>query len=635
MAEADDFFFSRYITPLERRWSAALDDGLAHCSRIVPADPEPDEPVTLLFACDAGLPIERVAVYYTTNGEEPMGERGVARNGEVTLAELVGIERDTETSLQICRWRAVLPAQPAGTLVRYRADGWSASEHPCASCASYPSHASRTHWSADEGDPVSPPDPAGRVFAYSVDRHHPPEWLADAVIYHIFVDRFSTAAGEPLLQTTGTITDIFGGTLHGVCERLDHIEALGANCLWLSPVFESPSHHGYDITSFHSVARRLGGDDALRALVQAAHSRGMRVLLDFVPNHTSHLHPAFLEARADPQSPHFPWYSIGDWPPHGYRSYAGVPSMPQLATDRSEVQRYLVEAALYWLEAFGVDGFRLDHVGGPSHAFWTILHREIKRRRPQAATLGEISEPYEGIASYAGRMDGFMDFPLAGILRSVFAQRTVPLAELLRVLEERQSRLPRTMAPALLLNNHDMHRFLWLAGGDKARLRLASACQMTLPGTPIIYYGTEVGLSQDGDAHLENAYARAPMLWGEAQDHVLVEYYQRLLALRARHPALRRGDLIGVPAALESGQQDGERAAQVGAYLRALGEERLLVVLNNNQSPVTVCVILPSALHVTAAEELLEEIPQSSVYPDGSMLRLELPPMGAAVLALD
>lgn len=625
-----DFFFSDYDTPLERRWRAALEGGLAHCSRILPADPDPDAPVALLFASDARLPIDRIAVYYTTDGTEPMGAHGVARVGSVTLAEPLGVERDAETGIEVRRWRAALPAQPEGTLVRYCAEGWSTGQPAHASAS-----ASRTDWWADEEDPVSLPVSTGRVFAYSVDRHRPPDWLTDAVIYHVFVDRFSTATGELPLRKNGPIADIFGGTLYGVRERLDYIEALGANCLWLSPVFESPSYHGYDVTDYRHVALRLGGDDALHALVHAAHARGMRVLLDFAPNHTSHLHPAFVDARANPRGPYFSWYSIDGWPPHGYRSYGDVPSMPQLATDQPEVQRYLSEVALHWLEEFDVDGFRLDHVGGPSHAFWAVLHRAIKERFPDAATLGEISEPYEGIASYAGRMDGFMDFPLAGTLRDVFGRRTTPLGVLLHALEERSARLPQGMAPALLLDNHDMHRFLWIADGDKARLQLATICQMMLPGTPIIYYGTEVGLSQDEDAFLENAYARAPMLWGEAQDRALLEHHQRLLALRASHPALRHGELLVVPVSLEAGAQDESRAAQVGAYLRVQGEERLLVVLNNNFEQVTVRVTVTDAWEAATARALFGEIQGGILNLDDGELRLQLPPLGAAIIAIE
>jgi glycosidase len=365
----------------------------------------------------------------------------------------------------------------------------------------------------------------------------------------------------------------------------------------LSPVCESPSHHGYDATNLCAVARRLGGDEALRELVRSAHARGMRVLLDFVAGHTSHLHPAFLAARADPAGPWATWYSLGDWPPHGYLCYAGVPSMPLLATDHPEVRQHLVAAALSWLGEFGVHGFRLDHVPGPSHAFWAAFQREVKRRFPDALTLGEITAPLEHIATYAGRMDAFLDFPLNTLLRAVFATRNAPLADLLRSLAERESRLTAGMARATFLDNHDMDRFLWLAGGDTARLRLAAACQLTLPGTPILYYGTEVGLAQERDAREENAYARAPMPWGDAQDAALLGWYRRLLALRRAHPALRRGrwrrlEVVDVRAERAEDGAAAEHVAQVGAYLRATPAERLVVALNNNRCAVTVRIPL-------------------------------------------
>lgn len=634
MADVTDFFFSDHETPLVRRWRAALADGLAHGSHIAPADPAPGEPVALFFASDARLPLDRVAVYYTADGGEPRGERGTVRAGEIAVAEMLGVERDALTGMLVRRWRATIPGQPEGVLVRYRADGWSVGVTGGASDG----QAERSHWRADDADPLSAPAPDGRLFAYSVDRFGAPDWFEEAVFYHIVVDRFSAAHDEPPLRDTGVITDIFGGTLRGVAEKLEYIEALGATCIWLSPVFESPSHHGYDATSFHMVAKRLGGDDALRELVRAAHARGIRVVLDFVPNHTSDQHPAFAKARANPGGPLTEWFSFGDWPPNGYRAYANVPSMPQLATDHPEVRRYLIEAALYWLEAYGVDGFRLDHVPGPSHAFWATFQHEIKRRFPEALTVGEITETPENIGTYAGRMDASMDFPLAYLMRTVFGRRAAPLSELARYLRERATGRPVGMRRATLLDNHDMHRFLWLAHGEKARLRLAVACLFTLDGTPIIYYGTEVGLSQYGDAHRENAYARAPMFWGADQDVLLLAYYQRLITLRRSHPALRRGSLTLLPVELVGGDSDGHAAEQVVAYARALPEEQLVVALNNNRAPLTLRIALEgigerAGREVAEARELLEAGGEARLRGGGA-LEVALPALGAAIVAL-
>jgi cyclomaltodextrinase len=624
MKDVVDFFFSPYVTAQEQRRQAALRAGLAHGSQVEPRDPAPDESVALLFSAQAYLPIDRLAVYYTTDGSLPAGERGVATCGAVVFAEPGETEEDAVPGLPIRRWRARLPGQPEGTLVRYAADAWSL-EHP------------HQHWRADEVEPVGPPTEGRRLFAYSVDRFQPPGWLQDAVMYHIFVDRFHAAADEPPLRDPGSITGFFGGTLRGVLEKLDYLEGLGVNCLWLSPVFASPTHHGYNPSDYYTVAERYGTNETLRHLIESAHRRGMRVVLDFVANHTSDEHPLFVEARANPQSESARWYSFGDWPPHGYRSYALVGTMPELATERATVQQYLVDAALHWLGHFGADGLRLDYVSGPSPAFWAIFQREVKRRFPQALTLGEISEPLSGIATYAGRMDAFLAFPLTRMLRRVFAQRQEPLAALLAFLDERPAALPPGMGWATVLDNHDMHRFLWLAEGEVARLKLAVACQMTLEGAPILYYGTEVGLSQSGDAHVENAYARAPMLWGEQQDQELLAYYRQLIALRHAHPALRgtqRLTLAAVALDAAPGVQE-----QVGAYLRWQGPDAALVVVNNAAVPVKLRIALaerlPESLKGSAQTPLLTPavLPSAGVWRETEQGHIEvrLPEMSAAV----
>ncbi len=619
-----DFFFSPYVTAQEQRRRAALRDGLAHGSQMTPRDPAPGEPVVLLFAAQAHLPIDRLAVYYTADGSFPAGERGVATSGAVVWAEPGETEEDAALGVPVRYWRAVLPGQPEGTLVRYSADAWSL-VHP------------QQHWRADQVEPVGPPAEDGRCFAYSVDRFQPPDWLRDAVIYHIFVDRFHAASDEPPLSDPGTITGFFGGTLRGVLEKLDYLEGLGVNCLWLSPVFASPTHHGYNPSDYYTVAERYGTNETLRHLVERAHQRGMRVVLDFVANHTSDEHPLFVEARANPQSAAARWYSFGDWPPHGYRSYALVGAMPELATERAEVQQYLIDAALHWLGHFGADGLRLDYVSGPSPAFWACFQREVKRQFPQALTLGEISEPLPGMATYAGRMDAFLEFPLAGMLRRVFAERREPLAALLAFLDERPALLPPGMGYATVLDNHDMHRFLWLAGGEVARLKLAVACQMTLDGAPILYYGTEVGLSQDGDAHQENAYARAPMRWGEAQDQALLGYYRQLIALRRAHPALRGTQRLTL--AVEVLEAAPGTQEQAGAYLRWQGEDVVLVVLNNAEAPVRLRVLLAGKLAETSQPGARAPLLAPALLPpagawvqeDEGQVELHLPQMSAAV----
>ncbi|HZR39480.1 MAG TPA: alpha-amylase family glycosyl hydrolase, partial [Ktedonobacteraceae bacterium] len=591
--------------------------------------PAPGEAVTLLFSTNILMPIERVAVYYTTDGTEPRGERGTAINGAVVLAEKSESTYDAARNYTLQQWQAVLPGQPDGTLVRYRADAWSLSDP-------------QQHWYADNADPVTTPTPQGRRFAYHVDHWEPPTWWHDAVVYHIFVDRFHAARGEPAMRDYDEHSDItafFGGTLNGVIEKLDYIQALGANCLWLSPVFESPTHHGYNPSDYYTVARRYGTNETLRELIHKAHERGMRVLLDFVANHTSDEHPAFISAYNDPNSETKSWYAFGDGLRHGYRSYAHVRNMPELMTENPAVQRYLQNAVLHWLEYFGADGLRLDYVSGPSHAFWTLFQQAIKERFPQALTLGEITGTLPEIANYEGRMDAFMDFSLTKMLRSVFASRTLPLASLLTYLDERQAQLPMNMSRATLLDNHDMNRFLWLADGKVERLLLAAVCHMTLEGTPIVYYGTEVGVSQFQDALRENACARPPMLWGEQQNHSILQHYHRLIELRQNHPVLRQGNRTNV--AIEAPNLEYE--GQVAAYLRHWQGEYLLVVLNNSEQPVHLSIALTE--HLSKARivgkapamlrDLLTREDNTAFIVQAGQVELELAAMSAVVCKPD
>ncbi len=329
--------------------------------------------------------------------------------------------------------------------------------------------------------------------AYRVDRDRVPDWLREAVIYQVFVDRFATMGGRPFDEPS-TPGGFYGGTLRGVTERLDHVVDLGATCIWLSPIFPSPSHHGYDATDYRSVEPRLGTEADLVELVEAAHARGLRVLLDFVVNHVSSAHPAFLAARRDRDSPEARWFTFTDWPDE-YLSFFGVLDHPQIDSDDPGARAAMIEAAEHWLH-LGVDGFRLDYAQGPSHAFWTAFRAATRAIAPDSATIGEVVETPAVQLTYQGRLDGCLDFFLLGALRGAFAFGTLPPSGLDDVVRRHLATRPADFVRPTFLDNHDMNRFLWVVGGDTRRLRLAALFQCTLPDPPIIYYGTEVGRSQ-------------------------------------------------------------------------------------------------------------------------------------------
>jgi glycosidase len=419
-------------------------------------------------------------------------------------------------------------------------------------------------WASD-----SDPRPGGQEFTFEAGAPPPPDWVHDALCYHVMVDRFARP-GESL-PPPGDPTALYGGTLDGVRERLDHIAGLGCNVLWLSPVHASPSHHGYDHEDFLTVEPRYGGEAALIRLVEAAHGRGMRVLLDFVPNHTGRGHHLFRDAIAnggDAAS----YYRFWQWP-HYYRCFFDVISLPELDTGSPHVQQHLVRAAQHWLTAFGVDGVRCDHVAGVDPAFWVELRRGLREVKPDALVLGEATGTTERLRRYAGRLDAIFDFELAYYVRQALARGKMNPASFAAWLDEHERAYPG-LALATLLDNHDMDRFLWMAGGSLYRLKLAATLLMTLPGTPVLYYGTEVGLSQRYDSVIENAEARLPMLWGADQDQDLLAHFQQLGRMRGESLALRRGARRTLLA-----------DAAVFVYERAAGDERVIVALNFSESP--------------------------------------------------
>jgi glycosidase len=392
---------------------------------------------------------------------------------------------------------------------------------------------------------------------------------------------------------------LYGGTLDGIREHLDHITGLSCNVLWLSPVHRSPSHHGYDHEDFLAVEPRYGGDEALVRLVKEAHSRGMRVLLDFVPNHTGRGHHLFRDA-IEKDGDAAAYYRFWQWP-HYYHCFGDVITMPELDTGDERVQSHLVRAAQHWLTAYGVDGIRCDHVAGVDPAFWVELRRGLRGVKADTLLLGEATGLPEWLARYTGRLDAIFDFDLAYYVRQALARGRMDAADFATWLDEHENAYPG-LALATLLDNHDMNRFLWMAGGNAKRLELAATLLLTLPGMPVIYYGTEVGLSQRHDGVNENAEARLPMLWGDEQNTGLLEHFQRLGRMRRESVALRRGERRTVLA-----------DSEVFAFARTAGDETVIVALNFSERP--------QRREMPGLAEPVELVPLGSAVLEASTIR--------------
>ena len=467
--------------------------GVTHARALQPRNPAPGEDVV---------------VELTVGPDAPAGNAWIDVEGERRPLELIGSDWDTLVWGYVRRYGGVVPGRPAGVV----------------------------HYSLGVGGAEAD---GGAPQAFVVGGTGAPTWAEDAIVYQVWVDRFSNADGSPWPGRESGPADRYGGTLAGLRERLDHVQEVGANTVWLNPIHPSSAYHGYEVTDYFAVDPALGSLDDFDRLVAEMRRRGLRLVLDFVASHVSDRHPAFVAARAEQTSPYRSWFRFDEWP-DAYRTFFDVPTMPQLNHDEVAVREHLVEAALFWLGR-GVDGLRLDYAGGASYELWAELRAAARAEARECWLFGEVVNTPAAQLEYEGLFDGCLDFQLAQALRGAFGYRERNLAELGVFLDAHEAAFPSSFSRPSFLDNHDLDRMLWLTGGNAEWLRIAALCQFTLAGPPIVYYGTEVGLSQQrsikdgGDEH-----ARLPMLWGDDQDGDLLRFYRELAALRHAIPPVSR-----------------------------------------------------------------------------------------------
>jgi cyclomaltodextrinase len=573
-----EFVFGSLSTKEGRLKQARLSRlGFYHDSTLKPRDPTPNEAITIAVRVGAEVAVEEVWLNYTVDGTA-LSFPPDREDPSVTSTPMVrtGLTWDTLQWSYLEEWTAEIPGQPMGTQVQYVIQATTNQGRTIFS-PFVDTSAGEFSQNRDDYDlkllERLERENRPQVYGFVVDDQSIPAWLREAVIYQIFAERFAPDPGADFI-TPPDRSGFYGGTLKGITSKLDYLSDLGVTCLWLTPIFPSPSHHGYDPTDYGTIEPRLGTAEEFQTLVNEAKRRGMRILLDFVANHCSNRHPAFVAAQQDRTSPSFGWFRFTDWP-KGYESYYDVPSQPKLNGDEPGVRTYLINNAKLWLER-GVAGFRLDHAHGSTHAFWSAFRAATRAAKAGSITLGEITETPAFIRSYVGRMDGCLDFKLLELLRAFFAFDTLTVSKFDKTLQQHLAYFGSDLVLPSFLDNHDMNRFIWTVKGDSRRLRLAALCQFTLPGPPIIYYGTEVGLSQlRAVGRLEEA--RLPMPWGEEQDRWLLAFYKDLIRLRRETPEawrLERETLI----------VDDEG----GVYAYACGP--YIVLFNNSPHETTIAV---------------------------------------------
>jgi len=587
----EDFIFGTLSTDeLRIAHLTAYRSGVTHAHQRFPRDPLPDQAIKIDLTVGPSYPYNQAWVYWTNDGSDPDGKNGIAIDGYATPLEPIDSEWDTFLWGYVLRFRGEIPGQGAGTVVRYRVSAGTNDEETLADNGIY--------------------------YAFYVDNDPPPAWAQDAIIYQVFADRFfSTTSDFPKIEDKPSLK--CNGTLRGIIEKLDYIAELGVNCLWLTPVFPSPSYHGYDATSFFEINPRLGTKEDFKELVEQAHARNMRVLMDFVPNHWSSQHPSFIEATQDRDSPYFNWYTFEHWPDQ-YKCFFTSRGLPQINLRYAPARQHVLDAAKYWLD-FGADGYRVDYCIGPTPDFYADFRRVTRTSKPDPWTFGEAVDPPDSQLTFEGGMDGALDFMLLEAMRRTFAFGKWNAKQFGEFLDRHEAYFPETFTRPSFLDNHDMNRFLWVARNDIRKLKLAALCQFTLVGAPVIYYGTEVGLSQHNDVMQHgraiHEEARLPMIWGAEQDRDLFVFYKGLIALRKAHSALRRGNRANIHA-----------DASVLAYRRGDGGENLVTVLNLSEQETSL------ELELTESTLAFATSPECKVQVEDRKKRIFLPPFGGIVL---
>jgi len=447
------------------------------------------------------------------------------------------------------------------------------------------------------------------------------EWVKYGVGYQIFPDRFyngdksndhygliydsllydNTTLAKPILSNWSDPPDksmhcchqYYGGDLKGIILKLDYLRELGVRVIYLNPIFLCGSVHCYDTYDYYQVHPRLGTLEDLKTLLDEAHRRGMRVILDFVPGHVGLGFWAFQDVIVNgPRSRYWYWFTIKRWPftpgnGGDYRCWWGFGSLPQLNTTNPEVKKYLIEAALHWLD-FGFDGLRIDtplDLLNPRE-FFTELREVIKSKYPDKYIVGEIWQQMPDWVNN-GPFDSLMNYPLGDFL--VEYSKGGYRDNAAYVLSSYYARYSISVAGMgfNLVDSHDTSRVLTRLGGGillpepnppreaVERLKLLSTLQFTLPGLPVVYMGDELGIPGLKEHMEEHRY---PIQWDKLSKPYnieVLEHYKAIGRIKNNIEALHTS-IIRI---LES-------SGGLLAYTRGYYDELLVIANNGDNSAV-------------------------------------------------
>lgn len=469
------------------------------------------------------------------------------------------------------------------------------------------------------------------------------DWRNGAVVYQVFVDRFvpptnlkakaalypaparlrdwnetpQPSGYDPQLQTYPHVLDFWGGNLPGLRTKLSYVKDLGADVLYLQPIFKSPSNHKYDTEDYFKVDPQYGTEADLHGLRDDVHGMDMKLMLDGVFNHIGATSPIFTLARSDAKDRNRDWFFFGSQYPNGYLGWAGVASLPRLKLENPAVRNYLWGAKDSVVQHYlreGIDGWRLDVAFELGPKYLTELTQAAHKTKPGSAVVGEISGyPSE----WSPAVDGVFNFS-ALMVGAAMAEDQISGGRAGRMISKmvEDAGIDAMLKSWLLVENHDTPRFASAVPNIKSR-EMVTAMQFTLPGSPCVYYGQELGMTGSGDPQ-----NRAPMRWDLVGDsNPNFRFTKKMLEIRKRHRALKVGDYRG----LETDQLLG--------FVRTTHKlaESVVVLINPTSKPVEEMMTVPLG-RILSWGELRDELSPARFRVINGLMKVKMEPESVMIL---
>ena len=451
-----------------------------------------------------------------------------------------------------------------------------------------------------------------------------PAWVKDAVFYQIFPDRFFN--GDKSNDPEGTVSwgeiptreNFMGGDIHGIFQKLDYLQDLGVNAIYLNPVFKARTNHRYDTCDYYQIDPALGDLALMKAFVKDLHRRDMHIILDGVFNHCGDGFPQFLDVwEKGEKSPYADWFLFNELPlrkdPINFLSCGGCTYLPKLNHKNPEVKKFILDVGRYWLKELDLDGWRLDVPFKISPDFWEEFRNAVKAVNPQAYLVGEVwreagpwikGDTFDGITNYRLR-DIIFDYVQTCILDG--EDFGYELQTLLSSFGEAAGCMLN------LLDSHDTPRILTSFKGNISLLHIALTIQMTLPGAPMLYYGDEVGLLGETDPDCRRCFP-----WKEAdQNQQVLKKFKTLIHLRRNHPCFRYGS-----------PQTLAYFNGVYVYRQAYKEDEAIVILNPREGISNLRI--PTLSQIKSWQNI--ETREGFYTRDGVLDMPYIPPESAVVL---